>query len=350
MKINKWWKYALIAVVLLSLLIFGYCCFLWSYPPSAQAPEDKTAAPAEIRLALAHNSALFVPLYAALNEGFFTKEGLIVKLNTASSPDEALAWLLSGDCEMMLGGPETALYLAQQKNKTQLIHIALAAADTGYFVVSRNTDKPFAWQDMKGKIVIGSHPGELPGIIFNLILKENKLRPLHDVHIIHNLPTASAQAAFQSGTGHYLLAFEPLATRMEKENNCHVVSKLELSSGPLAASTFIVTSEYRRNSHDSCQGFLNAFQAGLSWTWEHTPEDIVSATQSYFPNEDTKTLLRSVSRYKNLGCWPLTALPDNTAFERLQEVMLLENELLVKINLSKSVDTTFAQKAIETRQ
>ncbi len=347
MIINKWWRYAIIAAVLLFLLILGHRGLLWPWPRSTPSPHDNTAAPEKVSLALDDNSALYIPLYIAINEGFFTDEGLAVTLKTASSQDEALALLLSGDCDILLGGPEITFRLAQQKNKTHLIQIAQATSSTGYFVVARNNDKPFVWQDMKGKIVISAHPAELPGIIFNLVLKENQLHPLHDVHIIHNLPYASVQAAFQSGTGHFLLASEPLATKMEKDNNCHVVAALKLTSGPAVTSTFMVMSEFREKRQETCQSFVTAFQKGLGWTDEHSPEEIVSAVQGYFPKEDAKILLRSVSRYKNLGCWPLTALMDNKAFEQLQDILQLENELIVKPNLNKLMDNTFAEKALE---
>lgn len=326
---NKRFKLVLAASLIVLLLISGM--FLLRQDDfSPSAPNNEAAVSSEIRLAVPAASALLIPLYVTQNQGFFARKGLSVKLLTSASQDEALSWLFSAECDLLLGGPEAALQLNQQKNEKRLEHIAQASAATGYFLISHQAENAFSWQSLKGKIIIGTNPGELPAILFNQICKENGLRPLQDVHIIHNLPTASVQSVFQAQTGHYVIASEPLASRLEKEDNCFVVAALDLPTRSFPASTFMVTSEFRQKHADDCQRFAEAFQEGLNWVREYTPEEIVSCVQEYFPGEDPKVLLRAVSRYKSLGCWPESALIDTAALERLQDMLIQENELLAK--------------------
>jgi len=57
-----------------------------------------------------------------------------------------------------------------------------------------------------------------------------------------------------------------------------------------------------------------ALQQGLNWVQKHSPEEIASIAQNFFPEQEEKTLLRGICRYKNLGCWSKNAFADRKGF------------------------------------
>ena len=56
-------------------------------------------------------SVFYAPQYVALNQGYFEAEGLQVNITTSGGSDKAMTALLSGDADVCLAGPETAVYV-----------------------------------------------------------------------------------------------------------------------------------------------------------------------------------------------------------------------------------------------
>ena len=56
-------------------------------------------------------------------------------------------------------GPEATIYQFNQGNTDYLINFAQLTQRAGNFVVSRNKEEDFQWENLKGKKVIGGRPG-----------------------------------------------------------------------------------------------------------------------------------------------------------------------------------------------
>lgn len=323
------------------LLWFLLLFFLLTMAGCASSPEEQPL-PADVTVTQGLYSISNLPLYIALEKDFFLREGLQVTLETTGSPVNVLQGLLDGKAQFALAGPEQSLYLLQQGSKTPIQNIAQVTATNGYFLLSRKNTSPFSWQSLKGKVIIGCVPGTLPETIFEHLLRKNELRPYQQVHIITNLPPQSVLGVFQAGTGAYLLAEEPLASRLEKESGCLLASSLTLSGQSPTATTVMVTRDYLTSEREICQRFVNALSLSLLWLNEATPEEIVDAGHKYFPQEEAKTLLRAVSRYKTLGLWPSSPLVNEEGFNRLQQVLFEEEELNAIIPLEQIIDNGIA--------
>ena len=71
---------------------------LFASPASAQNKK--------VVLSQAFQSMLYLPLYVAINEGFFTAQGLDLTKETAGSPTVALSAVISGSAQFSIHGPE----------------------------------------------------------------------------------------------------------------------------------------------------------------------------------------------------------------------------------------------------
>src|SRR6201990_1873976 len=54
----------------------------------------------------AFQSMLYLPLYVAIDEGFFTKQGIDLTKETAGAPSVALSAVISGSAQYSIHGPE----------------------------------------------------------------------------------------------------------------------------------------------------------------------------------------------------------------------------------------------------
>lgn len=308
MRIKKW-----IALWLCLLLLTGV---LVSCKQRTESPPLVS-----VNVIESSRSLLFLPFYLALELNCFQKEGLDITLQTAETKELAFANLFSLEAPFYLGGPENALYHLQKENPESIVFLAKASTGSGAYLIARKSDQPFSWQQLKGKTIIGANIGVLEEVVFEQFLKKNNLKPFLDVHIIQNLPSQLIPGTFQAGSGQYLLATEPTAAKIEIENNAYAVHSIDISGKLLLSNTIITTESYFKENSDVCQKFIKAFNEGLTWLNEHTPEEIVEAAKKYFPLESEKVLTRAVSRYKTIGIWPLETVVTRHDLAILQEVL-----------------------------
>jgi NitT/TauT family transport system substrate-binding protein len=306
--------------LLLLLIIFPAC-------GKNRIDTDRNTDLTELKITQTHESLLYLPLYLAIDLDFFKEEGLSILLETSASKEKALQNLLAANTSLLIGSPVSAFYHLQQENAEHLVFLAQAASKSGYYLLARNSTTPFSWQDLKGKNVIGHTTGELSQIIFEYLLRKNNLQPILNVHIIQNLPLHLVEGAFLSGTGHYVLATEPQASLIEKKANSHVAAVIDLSSENIVTEVIMTTPEFRDNNPLICQSFVNGYQKGLTWLNEHSPEEIVDAGKKFFPTENDLVLLRAISRYKTMGCWPFSTNIDSQGLQKLQDIMLESKEI-----------------------
>ena len=73
--------------------------------------KKKTAELKTVELHEVTRSVFYAPQYVALNLGYFEAEGLNVNITTSGGSDKAMTALLSGDADICLAGPETAVYV-----------------------------------------------------------------------------------------------------------------------------------------------------------------------------------------------------------------------------------------------
>lgn len=288
--------------------------------------QPKETETVEIKIIENQHSLLFLPLYLSCELEFFKRQGLEVFVETATTQENALKSMLSEEAPFLIGTPESAFFHLQQNKEKPLILIAQTASKSGCFLIERKSAKPFEWQNLKGKSVLGYSNGELPEILFEYLLKKNSLRPFLDVHIVQNLPSRLFEGSFLAGTGNYLLAAEPLATRIEKASDGILAVSLDTAADPLVTAVILTTPEYLEKNPVISQNFVRGLEQGLNWVNEHTPEEITEIGRKFFPEEEM-VLLRAISRYKTLGVWPDTAKIDLEGIKNLQEILAEKKEL-----------------------
>src|SRR5258706_4959556 len=98
--------------------------FLAAIVYSAAAMMVCSSADAENKKAVisqAFQSLLYLPLYVAIDEGLFAKQGLDVTKETAGAPPVALNAVISGSAQVSLHGPEWTAIAASKGGEVQII-------------------------------------------------------------------------------------------------------------------------------------------------------------------------------------------------------------------------------------
>jgi len=163
------------------------------------------AADKKVTISQAFQSMLYLPLYVAMDGGFFTKEGLDVAKQTAGSPSAALSAVLSGSAEFSLHGPEWTAVAAEKGADVDVIANVVNGAAVWIAVAP---DVKFAGiKDVKGEVVVSGQMPTTSTSLFFRALKENGMSP-SDVKLMQ-VPLGSEIGPLVAGQSKIAVMYEP---------------------------------------------------------------------------------------------------------------------------------------------
>ena len=292
-------------------------------------------------------SVFYAPLYVAVSKGFFSAEGLDVPIVTSGGSDKSMTALLSGEAEIALMGPETAVYVKNEGKEAYPRIVAQLTKRDGSFLLGRKAEADFSWSSLKGKSVIGGRPGGMPYMTLLYILKNHGLEPGKDVDVISNIQFPLMGGAFDSGTGDYVTLFEPTASVFQASGKGHIVANVGLESGEVPYTAFMVKENTLHEDAAFVDAFVRAIYKAQCWTWEAADEEIAQAMLPFFPDTDVETLSMVAKSYRETDSWTKTPVMNEEAFTRLQDVIENAGELKARIPFEELVDNSFGEKAVK---
>ena len=255
--------------------------------------------------------------------------------------------LISGDADIGFMGPEATVYVYNQGAQNYAVNFAQLTQRAGNFLVAREEEPNFTWQDLKGKTVLGGREGGMPEMIFEYVLTLNNIDPKNDLTIIQNVDFGLTAEAFASGTADYTVEFEPFATSLEMNGNGHVIASLGEDSGYVPYTCFSALESYIQAHPDIIQAFTNAIQKGLDYVGSHTPAEIADVIQPQFEETDTDKLIAIIDRYAAQDTWKEDCIFTEEAFNLLQNILDQAGELTERVDYGTLITTEFAEKAVQ---
>lgn len=290
------------------------------------------------------HSVFYAPLYAAMKLGFFEEEGLNVELTNGGGADKVMTAVLAGQADIGLAGPEACIYVLNEGRENYPVVFAQLTKRDGSFLVGRS-DKAFSWADLKGSTIIGGRKGGVPEMTLEYVMRQNGVVPGEDATVDTSVQFNMMAGAFTGGNGDYVTLFEPTATQVEQEGKGFILTSIGQESGEIPYTAFFASQTYMKKNADAVQHFTNAVAKGQKWVQEHSAQEVAEAVKDQFPDTDVKVLTTVAQRYKDIDAWNATPVMKQEALERLETVMETAGELDQRVEFSKLVDNSFAEKA-----
>jgi NitT/TauT family transport system substrate-binding protein len=328
---KKSWVVLIAAVVAVALLLGATA--------SAQSLQ-------KVRLSEVVRSVFYAPQYVALALGFFEEEGLEVELQTAWGADKGAAALIAGAVDVGFFGPEAAVYIYQQGASDHLVGFAQLTARDGSFFMTRDVDEEFAWDNVRGKTIVGARIGGVPQMTLEWVLKQHGIKPFEDVEIITSLAFEAAVGAFDSGLGDYIAQFEPALSELEARGRGKIVASLGAEAGPVSYTVYHARKSVLEENPDLFMRFTRAIYKGQLWVYSHSAEEVAEVISPFFPLIDHEILVRSMGLYQSIDAWHPSPVISEEHFLHLQEIMIEAGELQEYVPFSELMNTTIAQKAM----
>ncbi|MEG0014026.1 MAG: ABC transporter substrate-binding protein [Clostridium sp.] len=306
----------------------------------------------KIKLAEVTHSVFYAPQYAAIEKGFFKEEGIEIELLGAQGADKTMAALLSGEVQIGLMGPEASIYVYNQGSKDYAISFAQLTKRDGSFLVSREAQPDFKFEDLKGKEILGGRKGGVPEMTLEYVIKNSGVNigtnvDQGDANVRTDIQFGVMAGAFTGGEGDYVTLFEPLATSLEKEGSGHIVASIGEASGEIPYTAYCALNKYMDNNADVIQRFTNAVYKGQEFVKNSTPEEVAKVIAPHFKELAMEDLVTVVKRYQDIDAWCTDPILKEESLNRLMDVMELAGELDARPAYDTIVTTKFATEAMK---
>lgn len=129
------------------------------------------------------------------------------KFITPFGADKTMTAVLSGNADIGFMGSEASIYTYNEGASDYVVNFAQLTQRAGNFLVAREKNDDFSWENLKGKEVLGGRKGGMPEMVFEYILKQHKIDPEKDLTINQNIDFGSTAAAFSEGQADFTVEF-----------------------------------------------------------------------------------------------------------------------------------------------
>ncbi|WP_257351266.1 ABC transporter substrate-binding protein [Pseudalkalibacillus decolorationis] len=297
----------------------------------------------KVQIAEVTRSIFYAPQYVAIEKGFFEEEGIEIELTTTWGGDKTMTTLLSDGADIALVGSETSIYVYAQGTNDPVINFAQLTQTDGTFLVAREKQENFSWDQLKGSTFLGQRKGGMPQMAGEFALKKHGINPHEDMNLIQNVDYANIPNAFASGTGDYVQLFEPTASKFEKEGIGHIVASFGKESGKIPYTTFMAKESYLKDNKDLVERFTRALYKGQQWVDSHSAKEIATVIEPYFKDTPTDLIETVTDRYKSQHSFATNPILDTEEWKNLQEIMNEAGELPQQVDHNVLVNTDIAE-------
>lgn len=301
----------------------------------------------EIKLAEVTRSVFYTPQYVALEKGYFEEEGLDVELQTTWGGDKTMTALLSDHADIALVGSETSIYVYGQEATDLVINFAQLTQTDGTFLVAKDAQPDFEWEDTKDSAFLGQRKGGMPQMVGEFVLKEHEIDPHEDLDLHQNIDFANIPGAFASGDYEYVQLFEPTASMVEQEETGHIVASFGEEAGDIPYTVFMTKASFIDEEEETVKSFTKAIYKAQQWVEENDAETIAEVVQPYFDDTEVDLLAASIDRYKAQDSFATDPLLHEEAWNNLQTIMEEAGELPKEAPYEELVNTNIVNEVIK---
>ena len=335
-------KKIIIPIVIILLVIVGIVCFAFANNKT----EEKLD---KVRLNEVTRSVFYAPQYVAISEGFMKEQGIDVEITTGQGADKVMTAVLANQSDIGFAGPEAAIYVYNEGKEDYAQVFAQVTQKDGSFLVSREPNEDFKWEDVKGKTIIPGRKGGVPYMTVEYILKKNGIDPQKDVILDDSIKFDLMAGAFSGGTADFVTLFEPTASLTEQEGKGFIVASLGEASGEIPYTAYFSKKSYIEENSDLIKRFTKAIYDAQQWVANHSSKEIAESIQDFFPDTSIEQLTKSVEMYQGIDAWKTEPAMKEESFELLQTVMEEAGELKQKAPFDVVINNRFAKEVVEEK-
>lgn len=332
MKVSK--KLAASVVSALVMAELAGCGAPASGSASSASP---SASPTKVVIDQAFQSLLYLPLYIAIDKGFFQKEGLAVEKVTAGSGSNAVSAVIGGSAQFSLQDPMIAV-LANLKGAS-VKPIAAVINGVPMWVVGKSAAQgPSA---LAGQTIAAAIPPSTGTYLVERLLKEKNI-PAHLLFV----KLGTELAPILAGQATAEVESEPQIQQALDDGLHMEYSFAQKYAGDYAFSSIDTSASFIQSHPGAVQKFVDGLQAAEKYMQAH-PKGTLKVAEQEFSSLSPSEVDKAVQFMLHSGVWATNVMITPSAYAHaisLQE--FLGNIKPGSAPYAQEVDPTFAQKAV----
>ena len=286
---------------------------------------------------------IYLPLYVAMEEGYFAKRKIDVSLKFSGNDDQTFATVLRGDAQFGIGDPAFTA-ISEEKGFGGKVVGTLVSGVSIWGVTNNAKVKEIKNpQDLAG-LRIGTFPSPSTNytLIADLIKSHPEIKPAPK---IVQAPIGSQLALLESKRADIAMELEPAASLAEAKNYRVVYSSPQFH-GPFSFTGITTTTSVIQSDRDMVQSFISAIEEAIK-DCQKDHEIAIRTGKKLFPNLAPQVVSNAVNRMISEKTFPTSVVTSDKAWQAALSVRLQVGDLKKAQATSVAVDNTFALKAAQ---
>jgi NitT/TauT family transport system substrate-binding protein len=281
---------------------------------------------------------LYLPLYVAMEEGLFAKQGLDVDLKFAGNDDQIFAAVINGQAQFGVGDP---VFTAISHDK----------GGPGKVVALMITKLGLSGVTNESKIQPIKTPQELDGLRISsfaepsttfTLLSEIKRKDAPNLQIVQ-APFGGQIALLEAGKVDIATDIEP-SISIAEDKGYRVVFDLSPLTNPQAITGLTTTEDMIKKHPETVQKVVTALQQAVNLMYGD-PKISYEVGKKIYPNLSEKVIHAAVDRMLREDMYPHSITVDNDLWQRTLKTRLDSGDLKKPQATDVAVDNEFALKA-----
>ena len=285
---------------------------------------------------------LYLPLYVAMEEGFFENNGIKVNLVFTGNDDQTFAAVVGGDADFGFADPVFSALAVEKGLKAKTIaELVNSLGVSGY--TNLDTVPIIKSAIDLAHMRVGSFPE--PSTTYTLLTDlKNSNSGLEGLQIVQG-SIGSQLAMLEAGQVDIAVDLEPAVSEAENKGYRVVFSLADFT--PRQAITGLTVMQRTIDAHpEVVQKVVSSLQQAVTAMYSDTDHKLIYDTATkVFPHLSSEVLHRAVDRMMKAEVYPRSVAVQDAEWQRSLELRLKNGQLKYEQETAAAVDNSFADAA-----
>ncbi|MCK9207388.1 MAG: ABC transporter substrate-binding protein [Salinivirgaceae bacterium] len=307
---KKIFSFILIPIVLISFISLESC---------NNSSRKKNGEKQKIVISQAFQHLLYIGLYVANDKGFFAKEGLDVKIETAGGDAQAFSALTSGSAQFAQGDPSFVAIANEQGWEGRVIVMAVdrvAIWGVTFDTTMQKFTDPIGFKNK----TVATYPNPNTSYVVQKQLDLKAGLTIGKDTKILEVPFGTELATLKNKQADIAQTIEPNVSQVELQGGKVVFSYPE-AWGPLAFTGLMTSKKLIDENPELIKKVVRAYENALQYI-QNDFEGTLEIAKKQLPDIDEKVVRLALERLIDSGCIPAHAAVNKESWEKLLQTRI----------------------------
>ncbi|MFG1303102.1 ABC transporter substrate-binding protein [Xanthobacter autotrophicus] len=284
-------------------------------------------------------SVMFLPVYVAIDKGFFAQEGLDVRKDTSGSPNASLSAVIARSADFSLHGPEWTAIAASKGAPVQIVAGVVNRA--AVWIAARPDIDYKDPASFSGKTVATGMMPIASTSLFTKLLRESGVDPAKEHIQVMQVQAGSELGPLLAGKADVAVLYEPALDQVAAKG-MKVIHSFPAQYGPYLLSAITT----RRDADpDMVQRFVTGLQHALAFM-RANPKAATEVAKAQFPSIEPAVIESAVRRMLDEQVYPASVEISPAALKIAMETQISLGNLNAQPDFETFVGARFIAGAL----